>query len=73
MDDSHWVLVMMAAKRYTLIQGWAKARQGAGAKQHVKKTSRNLLDNVGESLHRWLQVDKPSAKRRLAQSTNVDK
>jgi hypothetical protein len=61
---------MKAAKRYMLMHERAKAQHGAGARQHVKKMSRNLLDGVGGSLQRWLQVDKPTAKRRLAQSTN---
>ena len=72
-DDLHWVLVMKAVKRYMLMQEQAKAQQGAGARRQVKKMSRNLLDGVGESLQRQLQVDKPTAKRRLAQSTNIDK
>ena len=55
------------------MQDRAKAGQGAGARRHVKKTSRNLLDGVGKSLQTQLQVDKPTAKRRLAQSTNIDK
>ena len=55
------------------MQEQAKAGQGAGARQPVKKTSRNLLDEVGESLQRQLQVDKPTAKRRLAKITNIDK
>ena len=72
-DDLHWVLVMKAVKRYMLMQEQAKAQQGAGVRRQVKKMSRNLLDGVGESLQRRLQVDKITAKRRLAQSTNIDK
>ena len=73
LGDLHWVLAMKTAKRYMLMQERAKAQQCAGARRHVKKMYRNLLDRVGESLQRWLQVNKPAVNRRLAQSTNIDK